>query len=254
MVQVQDTAIESKSESETLPVTDNKADVSGTQKPTGVESNVTGEQSTGSVQEPETFTKDYVQKIRDEAAAHRVKANQYESDLKATRDRLTALEREQMSEGERIKAELEEMRTTKLPTLEQQNRELRVEVLASKHNVHDADLVTRLLDWKTLDLNDPAGIEAAVVALLEQRPYLKKTTATDSTANTATESTTPAGNSPTTKTSAANPGKGTFRGTIDVPQGRYCENVQTGYPCTVRNRGFPEGIAGRPHRVTDWGA
>lgn len=126
-------------------------------------------------QEPQTFTRDYVEQLRRESAANRRKAAELESKVKEH-------ETAQLSEAEKkdreiadLKAERDGLATERKTLLVRSE----IERQARKLGVVDEDAAYRLLDLDALELDEdgkPKNVEALLKKLLEARPYLKGTT------------------------------------------------------------------------------
>jgi hypothetical protein len=85
--------------------------------------------------------------------------------------KLTEIERANMTEAERVKADLENLQTNVLPTKDQQIRELQVQIAASAKGVVDPEAVVKFLDWSKVDSG--TSVNQAIDDLLAAKPYLK---------------------------------------------------------------------------------
>ena len=128
--------------------------------------------------ETETFdaarAKALIDKLRGEVKAGKVSAKE----LADTKTKLTDLERAQMTEADRIKADAAE-KGEKLTTAEAQLRQERIERMversARKLNVVDEDAALRLLDHGKIEFDDagaPKNIDALLSQLVKDKPYL----------------------------------------------------------------------------------
>jgi hypothetical protein len=119
----------------------------------------------GKEEESESFDREYVEKIRKEAAANRVRANAAEKEL-------DALKTSQMSEQEKAienakREGLAEAEKLYKPLLAQE----RVKAQASG-DFEDPDDAIRYLDLDKVDLDDKYAIGEALTQLLKDKPYL----------------------------------------------------------------------------------
>ncbi len=117
------------------------------------------------------FDAEYVKALRDEAAKHRTEKTAVEAELKKLRDA-------QLSDAERASKRLAELETESI-TFKQERQQLdlqmQIERQARKLGIVDEDAAGKLLDRSliTFDAEGKAvGVEAALKALSEQRPYL----------------------------------------------------------------------------------
>lgn len=124
----------------------------------------------------ETFSKEYVQQLRAEAAENRKRAKDAEEKLaQRQRDDMSDLERA-TAERDQAKAEAEAARAAARESL------LRAEVTAAAvaANAVDPETVRVLVSGRISfdDDGQPVGVHEAVTALLVEKPYLVKTTST----------------------------------------------------------------------------
>ena len=123
--------------------------------------------------------------VRKEAAAYRTKLRQAEEDAEARK-------RAEMTELERIKADLEaERKARQEADQRRQQQAIRTQVVtaAARMNFADPEDALRMLDQSALEVDDAGnidGLDAALTALAKAKPYLiKSTTGTISPTNPA---------------------------------------------------------------------
>ena len=123
---------------------------------------------------PETFSREYVEQLRREAADFRKRATTAEG-------KVTEHEREKLSDAERLTAEATEWKA-KATDLESKYQtaiiRAAVDREAMKQGAVDPDAVFALMDRSELQVSDDgtvANTEKAVKALLASKPYLVKT-------------------------------------------------------------------------------
>lgn len=125
-----------------------------------------------------------LEKVRREAAEHRVKH-------KEAQDKLTAFEQSQMSDLEKAQAKVAEYeRQLSERARQEQERTVKYEVQlhAAKLGIVDPDAAVKLLDWAQLDFNEdgtPKNAEKLLKALIADKPYLAGTPASGSATNPA---------------------------------------------------------------------
>jgi hypothetical protein len=112
---------------------------------------------------PEKVQK-YIKDLRKENGDYRTK-------YQDATTKLTEIERANMTEAERVKADLSDLQTNVLPTKDQQIRELQVQIAASNKGVVDPEAVVKFLDWSKVDAG--MTVNDAINELLEAKPYLK---------------------------------------------------------------------------------
>ncbi len=113
--------------------------------------------------EPETFSRQYVHELREEAKTWRTKAAELERTHKETADRITALEREH---GEKLTA-AEKKANDRIIAAE-------LRAVAAKHGMVDLDAI-KLLDMSSIKLTQEGtveGAEALFEAAKKAKPYL----------------------------------------------------------------------------------
>jgi hypothetical protein len=122
---------------------------------------------------------------RKEAAAYRTKLRQAEEDAETRK-------RAEMTELERLKADLEAERQARTKAEEQRQRQIaRTQVIAAAARLgfNDPEDAIRMLDQSTLEVDDAGnidGLDDALSALVKSKPYLiKSTTGTISPTNPA---------------------------------------------------------------------
>ena len=123
--------------------------------------------------------------VRKEAAAYRTKLRQAEEDAETRK-------RAEMTELERLKADLEAERQARTEAEEQRQRQIaRTQVIAAAARLgfNDPEDAIRMLDQSTLEVDDAGnidGLDDALSALVKSKPYLiKSTTGTISPTNPA---------------------------------------------------------------------
>lgn len=119
--------------------------------------------------EPKAYDEKYVKDLRDEAAGHRTKANEWKT-------KFEELERAALSEADRIKADLTKATGETIPGLQAENRRLRVEKEAVTLGIVDPEAAVKLVDWSQVATD--ADVQRELVSLLERKPYLKATPST----------------------------------------------------------------------------
>lgn len=120
-----------------------------------------------------TFDYAYVKKLRDEAASYRTAKNKLQQDLATVNERIKALEREKMTDQERVQDELRELKEQTVPMLQRSKRELEVQLVAQKIGNVDPEAATVLVDWQQVEAED-ANLEEILQELVEKKPWLKQ--------------------------------------------------------------------------------
>lgn len=128
--------------------------------------------SSSEVSEPQVFTKEYVEKIRTEAAGYRTQLRTAEQERDAAKTRVEEFEKAQLTKEELQERELEKMRTEMLPSKEKRIKELTVEVHSTRKNL-DPKLVSKLIDWDAVDISDEDAVEKAIDDLVAEYPILR---------------------------------------------------------------------------------
>lgn len=118
----------------------------------------------GTGQEPDTFPRSYVETLRREAAANRVAHNE-------VKEELDKLKREQMTESQKVQADLKAATEVRIPALENENRQLQVKLAASQLGIVDPEVAAAFVDWDAIKRG--ATVEQELTALIERKPYLK---------------------------------------------------------------------------------
>lgn len=148
------------------------------QEPGGQASNAQPQTPPPAGQEPqqppagETFTREYVEGLRREAADYRKRATTAEG-------KVTEHERQQLSETERKDAEIADLKARATDLESKYQTALIHSALRSEAHTQgavDADAVVLMVDRSGLEIQDDGsikGVEKAVKALLEAKPYLK---------------------------------------------------------------------------------
>jgi|GEM_PF-7110087 len=120
-------------------------------------------QSSGSNEPtPQTFSLEYVQELRKEAASHRTKANDYEKQLTTER-----------AEKEALAKQLSGLHAERKAT----NTKAAINKVASEHGAIDADVISLLLKPEELQLDDNGtpndeALKTAIEALKTAKPHL----------------------------------------------------------------------------------
>ena len=96
--------------------------------------------------------------------------------------KVTDLEREKMSEADRLKADFEAATKTTIPDLQKQVRTLTVQLTAQGMGIVDPEAATTFLDWTAIDQG--TSVEDALNQLVEKRPWLKGAVTTTPAAST----------------------------------------------------------------------
>lgn len=126
----------------------------------------------------ETFDADRAKKLIDKLRGEVKTGRQSAKELEAAKTRLTELERAQMTEADRIKADAAdkgEKLTAAEAALRQERIERLVERSARKLNVVDEDAALRLLDHSKIEFGEdgvPKNIDALLGQLVKDKPYL----------------------------------------------------------------------------------
>lgn len=118
-----------------------------------------------------TYDEAYVKKLRDEAAARRVRERELEEKLKT-------LEAKDLSEKERAEKERDDAKAAATAATERAKQALlKAEVLHEARDTADPETVLELVKGKVQfdDDGNPVGVAEAVKELLEAKPFLNKT-------------------------------------------------------------------------------
>lgn len=125
----------------------------------------------------DTFSREYVEGLRRENAEFRTK----NKELKTASDRLDALEKEKLSETERLQQERDEA-VARATTIEQESRQrvLRADIklTAAELKFHDPDDAYLYIDPKAIEVDDdgtPKNVKSLLEALVKAKPHLVKT-------------------------------------------------------------------------------
>lgn len=113
------------------------------------------------------FDAAYVRKLRDEAKGYRL-------ELEDAKGKLTAFEREKLSESEKLAAELKDYQTqieAAKVQVQQAKAQTVITAAASKAGL-PVELATKLIDVQFDENGNPKGIEEAVASLVSQYPQL----------------------------------------------------------------------------------
>jgi DNA repair exonuclease SbcCD ATPase subunit len=115
----------------------------------------------------ENFDREYVTKLRSEAA-------KYRQQLKEAKDKLTALEQAEMSEKEKLQARLDaeaKARETAETAMRQERARLAVTRAALKAGI-DPELAEKLVEVEYDDAGQPVAVEKALAGLVKKYPHL----------------------------------------------------------------------------------
>jgi len=138
--------------------------------------------------EPATFSREYVESLRREAASHRQEKQQTAEELKTVQEQLKALQTAQLSDEEKREQELTDLRakettlTSDLTVKNNQVRDLETELYVVReatrpeYEIVDPDAAVRLMDLNQLERDDegrPTNVGELLKKLVEDRPYLK---------------------------------------------------------------------------------
>ena len=145
-------------------------------------------QESGSGTQEETFSRKYVEELRQEAAGLRTKKNEAEKAAKDAQAKLADIQKAEMDELERTKTELEEGKSTNESLLNRaKDAELRLAVVTAsqEHKFRDLDDLMRFIDndaLKFLDDGSPdmRSVKAAVEKVAKDKPYLLEAHSTGS--------------------------------------------------------------------------
>lgn len=117
------------------------------------------------------FDAHYVQQLRREAAQWRKQAQE-------ASDKIQQFEEAQLSETERLQKQAQEA-LARAERAEQQARESRlrshIEMTAARQGIIDPEAAYRLIDLASIDFDsegNPQGVQQALSALLQSKPYL----------------------------------------------------------------------------------
>jgi len=118
----------------------------------------------------EMFDADYVRKLREENAAHRLK-------LRETEDKLKAYDAERLSDAEKLQKRAEKAEAdAKAHAADLLNARIRIEIerQARKLSIVDEEAAYRLLDTDTITFEDgkPTNIEKLLTTLVQSKPWL----------------------------------------------------------------------------------
>lgn len=157
----------------TAPVT--TSNVSTTEGWTGTKPAVTSDPE----KEPDSFSREYVEKVRSESAGYRTKLRETESQLEALAAKVKEFEKAQMSEAEKLKTEAEEYKE-KFSSLQTEVTRLKYEstvtAVAAGQNFNDPRDALELIDKSELEYEDGVptekSVKKALKALVDSKPYL----------------------------------------------------------------------------------
>lgn len=136
-------------------------------------------------QEPKTFDESYVRKLREEAAARRIR----EKELQA---KLQEYENEKLTESERLQKELEELRTSNVQNLTRAqeatiNYQLALAAADPKNELGDVKAAIKLIDRDALEFDDKgniANLHDALEVLKSEYPSVRATSPRPGAPNT----------------------------------------------------------------------
>lgn len=146
------------------------------------DSNTTTSTSTSEQDSPETFDRDYVEKLRREAASYR-------TELKDAKEKLKNFEDADLSERQKLQKKLDEAQKAQEAAdaaLRQERARLAIVKAASKHGL-PAELAEKLVEVEFDDEGNPTGVEAAVKKLASEYPQLVQGNGTGSPTNPASK-------------------------------------------------------------------
>lgn len=121
----------------------------------------------GGQDSPETFDRDYVEKLRREAAGYRTQ-------LKDAQDRLKSFEDADLSERQKLQKQLDDLKKQQEAAndaLRQERARLAIVKAAARHGL-PASLAERLVDVEYDDEGNPKDVDAAVKKLAAEYPQL----------------------------------------------------------------------------------
>jgi hypothetical protein len=127
---------------------------------------------------PKVFDKEYVEKLRTEAADKRTKLRAAEERAAELEAKVAEFERAKLSEDERLRLELDEAKTS-AKTLQDKVRESFLEAAVAKYKENelaDVDATIRLMDQESVEWgadNRPSNISDVLSRTLDQYPFLK---------------------------------------------------------------------------------
>lgn len=131
--------------------------------------NVTPTETPKSEVEPKTFTKEYVEELRAEAARHRVEKQKERADREALEAKVKEYEDAQLSESEKVTRDFEEAKT-KATSYEQKVRELSLNyelaMAARDEKIADVKAAVKLADRELIEY-DSAGNITNLPAVIE---------------------------------------------------------------------------------------
>lgn len=122
--------------------------------------------------EADAFPREYVEKLRQEAAGHRTRANRAEKEATTLAERLQELEQERA----RMSEELERY------VMEAQQARVAAAIIteATRLGFHDPEDAVRLLDAEAIGLSEDGaitGVAEALAELVKRKPHLVKSRA-----------------------------------------------------------------------------
>lgn len=142
------------------------------QEPTPAGQEPTGNNTAPSVkvdgQEPETFSRDYVQQLRKEAA-------QWRKEAQEAKTKVQTFEQQQMSEAERLQAtakQAQEQAQAARQELQQARAEVAIARAAANLGV-DPRKLAKLITVEFDEAGQPVGVDQAAAAVLNEWPELK---------------------------------------------------------------------------------
>lgn len=146
----------------------------------------------------------WVRDIRKDAAANRVAKNSLETEKKTLQDKVTAFEEADLTDQQKELSRLKKLEDEKVPELTKRNRELEVQLAATQLDVHDPEVVSKLIDWAEIEKG--SKVKDVIEDLLKKHPYLKKSgTSEKEDDGEEEEEATGTGKKPAKKVSPANP-------------------------------------------------
>jgi len=136
-------------------------------------------QGAQSDEEPQSFSRDYVHELREEAKQNRLRAQQYEQELEELRRWREEQERQALTEEERFQLEYQETQQRleeEAARAAEYQLQYEVALRAGRMGIKDPQDAVRLLNWDRLEFDERgevANMDDVLKELLEQKPYLR---------------------------------------------------------------------------------
>lgn len=127
--------------------------------------------------EPDTFDREYVERLRGESASYRTKLRETEKRVEALSSKLSEYEDSQKSELERLtdeKARLEREIIDRDRAIAETAIKADIQVEAASMGLRDPDAAFKLIDISSISYDDGkvAGTKKALEKLIKDKPYL----------------------------------------------------------------------------------